>query len=100
MTWITFPSSVMPADNLKNVTKQVATESEAPVVISATDDEWMIQKTADGFTVSKDRKTVTVHYDLAVGLKGTGEQIVTNQQTYGRIGRVPFDGDVVLPRMT
>lgn len=34
--------------------------------------------------------------DLAVGLKGTGEQIVTNQQTYGRIGRVPFDGDVVL----
>jgi len=47
-------------DNLKNVTKQVATESEAPVVISATDDEWMIQK------------------------------------TYGRIGRVPFDGDVVL----
>ena len=65
-------------------------------VISATDDEWMIQKTADGFTVSKDRKTVTVHYDLAVGLKGTGGQIVTNQQTYGRIGRVPFDGDVVL----
>ena len=47
-------------DNLKNVTKQVATESEAPVVISATDDEWMIQK------------------------------------IYGRIGRVPFDGDVVL----
>ena len=47
-------------DNLKNVTKQVATESEAPVVISATDDEWMIQK------------------------------------TYGRIGRLPSDGDVVL----
>lgn len=83
-------------DDLKNVTKQVAAESAAPVVTSATDDEWMIQKTADGFTVSEDRTTVTVHYNLAVGLKGTDGQIVTNQQTYGRIGRVPFDGNVVL----
>lgn len=83
-------------DDLKNVTKQVVTESEAPVVTSATDDEWMIQKTANGFTVSEDRSTVTVHYNLAVGLKGTDGNIVTNHQTYGRIGRVPFDGDVVL----
>lgn len=83
-------------DDLKNVTKQVAAESEAPVVTSATEDEWLVRKTADGFTVSEDRSAVTVHYNLAVGLKGTDGQIVTNQQTYGRPGRVPFDGDVSL----
>lgn len=83
-------------ENLKMIEKVVSTNSEAPVVTSTTDDEWMIQKTANGFTVSEDRTTVTVHYNLAVGLKGTDGQIVTNQQTYGRIGRVPFDGNVVL----
>lgn len=83
-------------EDLKTIIKEVSTESPAPVVTSATDDEWMIEKTADGYTVSEDRTMLTVHYKLAVGLKGADGKIVTNQQTYGRVGRVPFEGDVML----
>ena len=85
----------------KNIPTETERVNEQNKLTSKTDDEWIIKKTAvseaDGGvivssdTVSSDKKTVTVKYDLEVGLKGEDGAIATEASVYGRNGRVPFD---------
>lgn len=85
----------------KNIPTETERVNEQNKLTSKTDDEWIIKKTAvseaDGGvivssdTVSSDKKTVTVKYDLEVGLKGKDGAIATEASVYGRNGRVPFD---------
>ena len=76
--------------------KTVPTSSTLEDLTSVTDDSWMVKKSASGTpVVSDDKKTVTVRFTLEVGLEEDGD-IVTNANTYGRTGRVPFaDGNTI-----
>lgn len=70
--------------------KTVPTSSTLEDLTSATDDSWMVKKSASGTPVVSDYKeTVTVRFTLEVGLEEGGD-IVTQANTYGRTGRVPF----------
>lgn len=70
--------------------KTVPTSSTLEDLISVTDDSWMVKKLASGTpVVSNNKKTVTVRFTLEVGLE-EGGNIVTQANTYGRTGRVPF----------
>ena len=70
--------------------KTVPTSSTLEDLTSVTDDSWMVKKSASGTpVVSNDKKTVTVRFTLEVGLEEGGD-IVTQANTYGRTGRVPF----------
>lgn len=91
-------------DKIKKVNP---TESALNTITTTTDDEWMITKTpsVQGFEFSEDDQTVTVHFDLEVGLKQshqdeetdeTVDSIISNPESYARTGRVPFDGEVTL----
>ena len=65
--------------------------------ITASDDRWGIQKEAVSAVPSEDQSTVTVTFRLStVGLKDPDGTVNTNPDTYGRTGRVPFEGDVEL----
>lgn len=64
--------------------------------ITASDDRWGIQKEAVSAVPSEDQSTVTVTFRLTVGLKDPDGTVNTNPDTYGRTGRVPFEGDVEL----
>lgn len=80
----------------KNIPTETERVNEQNKLTSKTDDEWIIKKTAvseadGGVIVSSDKKTVTVKYDLEVGLKGKDGAIATEASVYGRNGRVPFD---------
>lgn len=81
-------------DNIKDGTtyhKKIATASELQNLRTVTDDKWMIEKTAVSAVPDENKEKVTVTFQLAVGLDNNGE-IVTNPQSYGRHGRVPFAG--------
>ena len=67
-------------------------------VEAATQDEWTIQKTTrgTGYTVSEDGKTVTVQFQLAVGLKDSNGNITTQGEAYNRNGRAPFEGNILI----
>ncbi len=80
----------------KNIPTETERVNEQNKLTSKTDDEWIIKKTAvseadGGVIVSSDKKTVTVKYDLEVGLEGEDGAIATEASVYGRNGRVPFD---------
>lgn len=68
-----------------------------------TDDRWGIQKTpgraeddaSGAVTVSEDKSTVTASFFLKVGLL-TDDVVNPNNATYGRPGRVPLEGDLLL----
>jgi hypothetical protein len=64
--------------------------------ITASDDRWGIQKEAVSAVPSEDQSTVTVTFRLTVGLQDPDGTVNTNPDTYGRTGRVPFEGDVEL----
>ena len=64
--------------------------------ITASDDRWGIQKEAVSAVPSEDQSTVTATFRLTVGLKDPDGTVNTNPDTYGRTGRVPFEGDVEL----
>lgn len=70
--------------------KKIATTSELADLTSVTDDEWMITKSAGNVTSNEAQGTVTVTFNLQVGLQGTDGSIITNESTYARNGRVPF----------
>ena len=74
----------------KTYKKKVPTSSTLEDLTSVTGDSWMVKKSASGTpVVSNDKKTVTVRFTLEVGLEEGGD-IVTQANTYGRTGRVPF----------
>lgn len=85
----------------EKITKINPTSSEIETITTRTDDEWIIKKETAGEPVFNDEAgTVTVSFKLAVGLKGEdgsgNDTVLTNPQTYGRPGRVPFDGKMTL----
>lgn len=55
-----------------------------------TDDVWGIEKVPGTATPSGDKSTVSITYELTVGLMN-GDTLVTNPESYSRNGRVPFD---------
>lgn len=71
--------------------KTIETASTLTNLVSATDDQWGIEKTAGTATPSSNKSTVTVTFKLAVGLLDTNNQVSPNPSTYSRYGRVPFE---------
>lgn len=69
--------------------------------VTGTDDRWLIDKSAVSAVPNGDKSKVTVTFELTVGLDdGTGNnEISANPATYGRPGRVPFDGNVTLTEL-
>lgn len=69
--------------------------------VTGTDDRWLIDKSAVSAVPNADKSKVTVTFELTVGLDdGTGKNAIsTNPATYGRPGRVPFDGNVTLTEL-
>lgn len=65
---------------------------------SVSEDQWGVDKTAEGYTVSEDKKTVTVRYLLKFGLWSDSGSMVTNEASYYAVhGRTSFvDGKVEL----
>lgn len=79
----------------REYTKTVTAADNLGTKTLTTDDVWGIEKSVKPYSVSDDKTSVTVSYDLTIGLL-EGENIVTNPASYGRSGRVPFGGDVTL----
>ena len=69
--------------------------------VTGTDDHWLIDKSAVSAVPNGDKSKVTVTFELTVGLDdGTGKNAISdNAATYGRPGRVPFDGNVTLTEL-
>lgn len=69
--------------------------------VTGTDDRWLIDKSAVSAVPNGDKSKVTVTFELTVGLDdGTGKNAISaNPATYGRPGRVPFDGNVTLTEL-
>ncbi len=64
---------------------------------TVTDDVWGISKEAKSAVPSGDKTTVTVTFELEVGLVDDRGTIINNRGEYERVGRVPFvDGSVTL----
>lgn len=89
-----------PAEGIEPYTKTIGTTSTLNDLEAVTDDEWMIEKEANGFTPNADG-TVTVKYNLSIGLKGTTvegdntkDSIIIDPGTYGREGRAAFTDKV------
>lgn len=89
-----------PAEGIEPYTKTIGTTSTLNDLEAVTDDSWMIEKEANGFTPNADG-TVTVKYNLSIGLKGTTvegdntkDSIIIDPGTYGREGRATFNDKV------
>ena len=70
----------------------------SPDLKSATDDQWHISKSQTGTpAVDEDKNEITFSYTLTVGLLGQNENgepvVVSDPQSYARLGRVPFATD-------
>lgn len=80
----------------KSITANVLSDK-----VTGTDDRWLIDKSAVSAVPNGDKSKVTVTFELTVGLDdGTGNnEISANPATYGRPGRVPFDGNVTLTEL-
>ena len=64
---------------------------------TVTDDVWGISKKAISAEPSDNKSTVTVTFELEVGLVDGNGTIINNPGEYDRVGRVPFvDGSVTL----
>lgn len=61
-----------------------------------TDDVWLIEKNELSAVPDEDKSTVTVTFELTVGLDNGSGGIQNDPNAYGRDGRVPFDGNVTL----
>ena len=80
-----------------NVSK--GTESELQSVTTTTDDSWKIAKRATTALANPDKTKVTVTFALSIGLDNGAGGVVSNPETYDRVGRVPFareDGKITL----
>lgn len=77
------------------------TANVLPDKVTGTDDRWLIEKSAVSAVPNGDKSKVTVTFELTVGLDdGTGNNAISdNAATYGRPGRVPFDGNVTLTEL-
>lgn len=80
----------------KSITANVLSDK-----VTGTDDRWLIDKSAVSAVPNGDKSKVTVTFELTVGLDdGTGNNAISaNPATYGRPGRVPFDGNVTLTEL-
>ena len=77
-----------------NVSK--GTESELQSVTTTTDDSWKIAKRATTAVVNPDKTKVTVTFALSIGLDNGAGGVVSNPETYDRVGRVPFARKITL----
>lgn len=71
---------------------QIGTDSKLNDLQAVTDDIWKIDKTAVSAVANADKTKVTVTFNLAVGLDSGNGTIISNPESYGREGRVPFAG--------
>lgn len=80
----------------KSITANVLSDK-----VTGTDDRWLIDKSEVSAVPNADKSKVTVTFELTVGLDdGTGNNAISaNPATYGRPGRVPFDGNVTLTEL-
>lgn len=100
-TSITIKDRTDPNDVKDGVTYEditVPTDSTFPDLKSATDDQWHISKSQTGTpAVDEDKNEITFSYTLTVGLLGQNENgepvVVSDPQSYARLGRVPFATD-------
>lgn len=92
------PANQKPSDLSydKSITANVLSKK-----VTGTDDRWLIDKSAVSAVPNGDKSKVTVTFELTVGLDdGTGKNAISdNAATYGRPGRVPFDGNVTLTEL-
>ena len=92
------PANQKPSDLSydKSITANVLSDK-----VTGTDDCWLIDKSAVSAVPNADKSKVTVTFELTVGLDdGTGNNAISaNPATYGRPGRVPFDGNVTLTEL-
>ena len=89
----TDPNDVKDGVTYEDITKP--TESTFPDLKSATDDQWHITKSQTGTpAVDENKDEITFSYILTVGLLGYDESgqpiVVSDPQSYARLGRVPF----------
>lgn len=70
------------------------TASTLPSIKTKSDDSWTVKKSlkegTEGIVVDENKKTVTLRYDLQIGLEGSNGEILTESSAYGVNGRVPF----------
>ena len=76
------------------------TSSPTEEITLTTPDEWIINKRSyenpeKAYTISDDKKTVTIHYLLVYGLN-VNDVPEDDQNVYFRHGRVPYDGEIYL----
>ena len=79
-------------------TNQTITQS-LPTLTSVSPDQWGLSKNHVSNIVTEDKKTVTVRWELAFGLRtAEGDDMVTNEASYYQAhGRAPFqDGKITL----
>lgn len=82
-------------DGTKTYTKDIETTDTLENLISTTNDEWLVKKSAstdqsEQIRVDESKNEVTLTYNLLFGLGNDDGTIITNASDYGRSGRVPF----------
>ena len=81
----------------KSYAKTITGTGDLETKTTVTDDVWGISKKAISAVPSSDKTTVTVTFELEVGLVDGNGDIINNPGEYDRVGRVPFvDGSVTL----
>ena len=81
----------------RSYTKIITGTGDLGTKTTVTDDVWGISKKAISAVPSDDKSTVTVTFELEVGLVDGNGDIINNPGEYDRVGRVPFvDGSVTL----
>lgn len=81
----------------KSYQKVIDSTGDLGTKTTVTDDVWGISKKAISYEPSSDKTTVTVTFELEVGLVDDRGTIINNRGEYERVGRVPFvDGSVTL----
>lgn len=83
-------------DGTKTYTKDIETTDTLENLISTTNDEWLVEKSAstdqsEQIRVDESKNEVTLTYNLLFGLGNDDGTIITNASDYGRSGRVLFD---------
>lgn len=81
---------------VKDYQKTISGTSDLGELTTTTDDVWTIEKKAISATPSSNKETITVKFEITVGLLGNDGAMITNPESYARNGRVPFDGNVLL----
>nr|WP_076780160.1 FctA domain-containing protein [Lachnoclostridium phocaeense] len=77
----------------KTYKKTLPMEGTIDDLVTASDDVWGIAKEGVSDATNPGKTEVTVTYNLHIGLVGDDGKIVSNANTYGRVGRVPFAGE-------